>query len=144
MQDVIYFVNHNLLLVLAWVGVLVLLFGLEIKIRKFGPKRLSADDLVNLINHHDALVFDLRPSLDFNKGHIGQSQHFHLSEIHDTNVLLKKIEPGKDRPVVLVCKDGVKSSQEAFKLKKHSVGQVAYLNGGVTAWLSEGLPMVSS
>jgi len=144
MQDVVYFVNQNLLLVLAWVGALFLLFGLEIKIRKFGPKKLSADDLVELINRQDALVFDLRTGADFNKGHIGQAQNFHLTEIHDTNVLLKKLEPSKDRPVVLVCKDGIKSSQEAFKLKKNNVKQVAYLNGGVTAWLSEGLPMVSS
>lgn len=143
MQDVIYFVHQNLFLTLAWVGTLALFIGLEIKIRKFGPARLTTADLVELINRKDALVFDLRPSTDFNKGHIGQSENFHLSEIHDTNVLLKKLEASKDRPVVLVCKDGMKSSQEAFKLKKNNIRQVGYLNGGVTAWMSEGLPTVS-
>ncbi len=148
MQDIIYFINHNLLLSTSWLAVLLALIALEIRIKVYGPKRLSTTSLVELINQQDAILYDLRSTSEFNKGHISQALNYAFSDINNTNLLLSKINTelknNNNRPVVLVCKDGIKSGQEAFKLKSSGIKNIGYLQGGMQVWQSESLPTVSN
>lgn len=148
MQDIIYFINHNLLLSISWLAVLFALIALEIRIKVYGPMRLSTTSLVELINQQNAILYDLRPTNEFNKGHISQALNYAFSDINNTNLLLSKINTelknNNNRPVVLVCKEGIKSSQEAFKLKSGGIKNIGYLQGGMQIWQSESLPTVSS
>lgn len=148
MQDIYYFINQNVMLCAAWLGVLVLLILVDLKERLYGPKGLATTELTNLINQHDALVIDLRSSSDYSKGHITKAESFGASELRDSATLLKSVESKlkskTDKPVVLVCKDGISSKQQAFKLKSKGLAKVSYLNGGMNMWKSEGLPTVTS
>lgn len=143
MQDVIYFVNNNLLLCTAWISVLVLLILVEIKERKFGPVSLGITQLTSLINNEDATVIDIRANSEFNGGHITQAEHFNFSSVNDADVLYKRLEAKKDQPIILVCKDGMQSKQLAFKLQGKGLTKISFLNGGMATWRSEGMPTVS-
>ncbi len=137
MQDLIYFFNHNLLLSVSWILVLLMLVGLEVKIRIYGPKKLSTAELVQWVNNQNAVLYDIRPRTDFDKGHISQSVS---TKQEDFFKIASSIQ---DKPIIIVCNDGIKSSQEAFKLKNTSHNkEIGYLNGGVVTWQSEGLPMI--
>ncbi|MBP9721925.1 MAG: rhodanese-like domain-containing protein [Gammaproteobacteria bacterium] len=146
MQDLLYFFNHNLLLVLAWLGVFICLIALQIRIKFYGPEPLSTSSLVQLVNYEEALLYDLRPATEYSKGHISQAKNYQFSSINDSNLLVKKITSelkSKDKPVILVCKDGIKSNQEAFKLKSAGLKKVGYLKGGMQSWQAESLPTVN-
>ena len=137
MQDLVYFFNHNLLLCLTWILVLLMLIGLEVKIRWYGPKKLSTAELVQWVNNQNAVLYDIRPRTDFEQGHISQAINTPQDDFVKTARLVV------DKPVIIVCKDGIKSSQEAFKLKNTSHNkEIGYLNGGVLTWQSEGLPTI--
>lgn len=143
MQDIIFFVNHNLLLCIAWLTVLLLLVAVEIKERVSGPANLSIADLTRLVNSGDSLLVDLRSDSEFNNGHISQAESFALSSVNDNNVLFRKLEANKDKFIILVCKDGLQSKQQAFKLKSKGFEKTGYLNGGMQSWKNEGLPTIN-
>lgn len=146
MQDFIYFINHNLLLVIAWCGVFACLIALQIRIKFYGPEQLSTSSLVQLVNYDDALLYDLRSAAEYSKGHISQAKNYQFSSINDSNLLVKKITSelkSTQKPVILVCKDGMKSNQEAFKLITAGLKKVGYLKGGMQSWQAESLPTVN-
>lgn len=147
MQDVIFFIKQNLLVCGAWLAVLTLLLIIELRERIFGPKSLSSSQLIMELNQNNAVLLDLRASADYSKGHITQAENFNITNINDTAVLLKRIESkldNKQRPLILVCKDGLKSKSEAFKLKSNGLTNVSYLYGGMTTWETDGLPTVTN
>lgn len=144
MQDVVFFINKNLILCLAWATVLLLLIAVEIKERLTGPKSLDVSELTKLLNSGEAVLVDLRADSEFNAGHISQAENIALSAVNDHNVIYRKIEKDKDKFILLVCKDGIQSKQQGFKLKSKGLEKVGYLNGGMVTWKNEGLPTITS
>jgi rhodanese-related sulfurtransferase len=49
-------------------------------------------------------------------------------------------ELGHDKPVVVICQTGKRSSLGALILEKAGFGQVASLQGGMLRWRDLGLP----
>lgn len=143
-QDILYFVNHNLLLCLGWLLVLILLIAVVIRERLYGPKPLSTTQVTKLINQEDAILIDLRLSSEYSKGHITNAESFGSSELKDTAVLFKRLEANKNKPIILICKDGLNSKQQAFKLKTKGLTTVSYLHGGMATWQAEGLPTIAN
>ena len=75
----------------------------------------------------------MREPREYKKGHVPEAQLMPLSTI-----LTKKAEVPHDRPVVLVCQTGRRSTRAAGAF--HSNGcQVRILQGGMLAWESAGL-----
>src|SRR3546814_14198733 len=68
-----------------------------------GYKTLRPAGLTALINRDNALVVDLRPMADFEKGHIVGSQNVKMSQCDTEN---KQLASAKSLPVVLACKTG--------------------------------------
>lgn len=147
MSDFIYFVNNNLLLCVAWVAVALSLLLVYLKESLHGAKQLSVVDMTQMMNQQDAVVYDLRGSTEYNQGHITQAVNFNFSDVNNLLVLQKKIEEmlksDSEKPVILVCKDGLQSKQQAYKLKTKGIKNICYLNGGMASWTSEGLPTIS-
>ena len=102
--------------------------------RRLGPAQLTA-----LINRDNALVVDLRPIADFDKGHIAGSKNVQLSQFDPEN---KQLAPAKALPVVLVCKLGESAVGAAKRLRKAGFSNVNVLEGGIQAWQSADLPLV--
>jgi len=104
-----------------------------------GFKVLRPGEATALINRDNALVVDLRPVADFDKGHIPGSKNVLMSQFDPDN---KQLTPAKSLPVVLVCKTGMIASGAAQRLKKAGFEQVYVLDGGIAGWQQADLPLV--
>ncbi|HVT63146.1 MAG TPA: rhodanese-like domain-containing protein [Legionellaceae bacterium] len=131
------FINNHWQLVLAFVVILVIIFIHEaIAVKKQG-KTLNTAQTVEQINHHNAVVIDIRSAELFKKGHIIGAIRATLADFK-----LPKMNQYKEKPIVLVCARGLESPALAAKL--HAVGfkQVMVLGGGLAAWQAAHLPVV--
>lgn len=120
-------------------GLTIAIVATELKRLFRGYKALVPAQLTQLINREDALVVDLSPTADFEKGHIAGSRNAAGSQFGPDH---KLVAAARSRPVVLVCRDGQASAAAAAKLKKAGFAQMYWLDGGVAAWQQADLPLV--
>jgi len=138
-QELLAFAERNPMLSLALVGLTVAIIYTEIGRLFRGFKALRPAELTALINRDNALVVDLSPSGDFEKGHIAGSKSVQLSQFDPENKLLTA---AKALPLVVVCRTGQASADAAKRLKKAGFEQVHWLDGGIAAWQQADLPLV--
>ncbi|MDB6163807.1 MAG: rhodanese-like protein [Xanthomonadaceae bacterium] len=103
-----------------------------------GYKTLGPAALTALVNRDNALVVDLRPAADFEKGHIPGSKNVQTSQFDPEN---KQLAAARALPVVLVCKAGQASGDAAKRLLKAGFERVYVLDGGIGAWQQADLPL---
>src|SRR5690606_32250929 len=103
-----------------------------------GVKVLRPAGPTALINRDNALIVDLRPIADFEKGHIPGSKNVQMSQFDPEN---KQLAPARALPVVLVCKTGQTAAAAARRLKKAGFEQVHVLDGGIGGWQQADLPL---
>jgi rhodanese-related sulfurtransferase len=123
----------------ALVALTVAIIVTEITRRLTGYKRLSPAELTALVNREDALVLDVSPSGEFEKGHIAGARGVPLGQLDPEH---KRIAKAKDRPIVVVCRTGQGSAQAAARLVKAGYSRVHWLEGGLPAWQQGDLPLV--
>ena len=139
LAELMAFAGRHPLLSLALAGITVAILYNEIAGRLSGVRRLGAAQLTALINRENALVVDLRPIGDFDKGHIAGSKNVQMSQFDPEN---KQLAPAKALPVVLVCKVGASATAAAKRLRKAGFSNVSVLDGGIQAWQAADLPLV--
>ncbi|MES9969163.1 MAG: rhodanese-like domain-containing protein [Candidatus Thiodiazotropha sp.] len=135
MQQLIEFTMNHWILVLTFVAVAgFLVFNM------LAGDRDAVDPVAatELINHQDAVVVDVRPSADFNKGHIINAISIPSNGFANQMGALNK---HKDKPIIISCRSGAQSSTAAGQLKKAGFEQVYNLKGGILAWQSANLPI---
>ena len=133
------FAGRHQLLSLALVGLTVAIIANEIASLLSGVRRIGPAQLTGLINRDNALVVDLRPSGEFEKGHIAGSKNVQTSQFDPEH---KQLAAAKALPVVLVCRVGQTASGAAKRLRKAGFTQVSVLEGGIQAWQAADLPLV--
>lgn len=133
------FAGRNPILSLALAGITVAIFWNEIAGRMGGFRRIGPAELTGLINRDSALVVDLRPVAEFQKGHIAGAKNVQMAQFDPEN---KQLAPAKALPVVLVCKLGQSATDAAKRLRKAGFANVSVLEGGVQAWQAADLPLV--
>lgn len=133
------FIANHPILSMAFVGLTVALIANEVSRFTRGFKGISPAQLTALINGENALVVDVSPINDYEKGHVPGSKHVAMSQFDPENKLLAK---ARDLPVVVVCKSGVTSAQAAKRLVKAGFKRVHSLEGGTMAWQQADLPLV--
>jgi rhodanese-related sulfurtransferase len=133
------FAGRHHLLSLALVGLTVAIAYTELARLFRGYKALRPAALTALINRENALVVDLSPAADFDKGHIPGSRNVLPSQFDPENPGLAK---ARALPVVVVCRTGQGSAAAAARLKKAGFEQVYWLDGGIAAWQQADLPLV--
>lgn len=140
MEQAIEFATSHPLLVGGFFAVLALLIGTEVSRWLQGLKELSPSEAVRWINDPDAVVVDISPVPDFNKGHIVNARNLPASRLAAPDQEIRKL---KDSKVLLVCKSGQSATAAAASLKKIGVAEVAVLKGGMAQWRSEQFPVTS-
>jgi sulfate permease, SulP family len=80
------------------------------------------------------LVIDVREPREYQHGHIPQAQLIPLPTL-----LASPPDLPHDRPVVLVCRGGRRSTRAAALLGGNGSAQIAVLEGGMLAWEAAGL-----
>ncbi len=138
MQNIFSFLSHHIGLTLAFIAILIAIIILEMKEQTAGPGRLSAEQAVVLINHHDAVVIDVREKQAFAKGHIINAKNIPKDELEKSDA---KLEQYKSKPIIIVCQAGVTAKPLVEKLRKKGYAEAKALNGGINAWRSANLPL---
>ena len=132
------FASQNPMLSAIFAVLTVALVYTEIMRLFVGYKVVSPAQLTDLINKQSALLIDVSPLNDFEKGHILGSKHVLMSQFDPENKVLAKT---KEMPVALVCRNGQQSAIAAKRLHKAGFTQVFWLNDGINAWVQAELPL---
>jgi rhodanese-related sulfurtransferase len=132
------FVSNHPLLSMAAVGVVVAAIANEASRLFRGYQEVTPAQLTMLINRENAMLFDVSPQADFEKGHIAGARHVSMANFDPENKELAKL---KDKPVALVCRTGQTSGQAAARLKKAGFTRVVVLGGGIASWITADLPL---
>lgn len=132
------FIGNHPILTLAFVGIGVALIANELSRFTRGYKSLTPAELTRLINQDNALVVDISPLNDFEKGHIVGSRHVAMSQFDPENKLLAKV---RELPVAVVCRSGMQAGQAAKRLVKAGFTKVYVLDGGIAAWQQAEMPL---
>lgn len=129
------FVQQNMMWVIA---AAVSGFMLISSLIRGGGKGVSVPEATLLINREDALVLDVREASEWSTGHIPNSRHIVLGQLAKR---LSEIEKFKEKPVIVCCASGNRSSSACGTLKRAGFARVFNLNGGLGAWTGAGLPI---
>ena len=138
LPDLLAFAGRHPLLSLALLGLTLAIVFNELSAFTRGFKALGPAALTALVNRDNALVVDLRPHADFEKGHIPGSKNVQPSQFDPEN---KQLAAARSLPVVLVCKAGQASGDAARRLRKAGFERVYVLDGGIAAWQQADLPL---
>jgi SulP family sulfate permease len=86
--------------------------------------------------HEDTppLIIDVREPREFRTGHIPQAESIPLPTLlSDTQAL------PRDRPIVLVCRSGRRSTRATAALRERDFDNISILQGGMLSWEAAGL-----
>lgn len=138
MERFLEFVANHSILWSIFAALLISWALLEWKLRGRAGFELSSFDFTRKLNAGGALLIDLRPTADFDRGHIRGAKHLTPSQVDPG---AKDIAKAKESPVLLYCQSGVQSVEVAEKLRKAGFAQVYSLKGGVAQWLQDQMPL---
>ena len=137
-QELMAFAGRNQMLALALAGLTGAIIVTEVARLMRNFKVVRPAEVTALVNRDNALVVDLRPIADFDKGHIPGSKNVQMSQFDPEN---KRLAAAKALPVVLVCKTGQSAGEAAKRLKKAGFERVFVLDGGIGGWQHADLPL---
>jgi len=132
------FLQSNIWLVLVALssGVMLLwsLFGNRLR----RVKEVNTVAAMQLINHKNALILDVRENDEFNAGHIMHAKQIPLGKLKDR---LGELERYREQPIVVVCRSGQRSATACVVMANREFRQVYNLSGGMMAWQKADLPV---
>jgi rhodanese-related sulfurtransferase len=134
----VQFISNNLLPIsIAFLSGAMLLwsfFGNRIR----GIKEVDSIAALQLINHKNAMVLDVREEDEYKAGHVLNSTLIPLGKLKQR---IGELEKYRDRAIVVVCRNGVRSATACGTLGKQGFTQAYNLAGGVNAWQKAKLPL---
>jgi rhodanese-related sulfurtransferase len=136
--EIAAFAARHPYLSLGLAGLTIAIIGNEASALFRGYKAVAPADLTALVNRENALVVDLRPIADFEKGHVPGAKNVQMSQFDPEN---RALAAARSLPVVLVCKTGQTAGGAAKRLRKAGFEKVFVLDGGIGAWQQAGLPL---
>ena len=140
MEQVLEFAGNHILLVGGFVAVLGFLAWTEIMRKVQGLTELTPAQAVAWINDPSAVVIDISPVADFNKGHIVNARNLQASRLASPDADIQKL---KDNRLLVVCRSGQTAVGAAANLRKMGAGNVAVLKGGMAQWRSDQFPVTT-
>lgn len=101
-------------------------------------KDVSADEVSDMLKDRQKyFLLDVRTTEEYDEGHLENSVLIPVKELE------KRIsEIPKDKPVIVYCKSGSRSSQAAKVLTENGFTQIYKMVGGITEWIAKGYPTV--
>ena len=121
------------------VPLLVAIVLLIRSIAKKGGKKITTQDLINLTNQDKVKLIDLRPTADFDDGHITGSINIPYANLDDRVHEIKKYE---GISLVLICENGSQSANAGEKLQNLGHKETLILSGGINNWRMDNLPLI--
>lgn len=141
MEAFFHFLQKNPFNMMLFGGVLatgtMLLWPLMSKVFRRG-REVSAFEAVQLINRQEALVIDVRDTGEFDAGHLPNAKHIPERQITER---LKELEKFKERPLIVICRTGMRSGVAVEVLRRNGFAAAVNLSGGLGAWQDAGMPL---
>lgn len=103
-----------------------------------GVKEVDNPAALQLINHKNALVLDVRDESEYSAGHIRGAKLIPLLKLKER---IGELERNRDKPIVVVCRSGNRSATACAMLGNNQFAQVYSLAGGMMAWQKSDLPV---
>lgn len=138
MGELVAFANSHPVLASVVVAFLVAVLIYEAKLKSRGLIQVSTSMAVQLINR-GATIVDVRPAEAFAGGHIVNAKNIPLADILSQPDAVRK---KKDRVLLTVCDNGMVAKRAADTLRKAGYESAFSLQGGLSAWRTENLPIV--
>ncbi len=140
MEQVFEFAGNHLLLVGGFLAVLGLVVWTEVMRKVQGLTELTPAESVSWINDPNAVIIDISPVADFNKGHIVNARNLQPSRLANPDAEILKL---KDNKLLVVCKSGQTAIAAAGNLRKMGATNVAVLKGGMAQWRGDQFPVTT-
>lgn len=137
-QIVEFFGNHTLLFV-GFFATLGMLVFTEYTRLAGGLKSLTPFVATRMLNDGEVTFVDVRDESEFKAGHVQNARNLPLNKLDER---VHEIDKLKEKPLVLYCDNGMRTSRAATKLRKNGFTQLHSLAGGLTAWEKANLPTV--
>jgi rhodanese-related sulfurtransferase len=138
MGELVVFANAHPILASIVVAFLVAVLAYEVKLKGRGLVQVSTNMAVQLINK-GATIIDVRPTEAYAGGHIVNAKNIPLANIESGPDPVKK---KKDKVLLTVCDTGQLARRAADSLRKAGYESAFSLQGGLTAWRTDNLPLV--
>ncbi len=113
------------------------IFGNRIR----GIREVDCPAALQLVNHKNAIVLDVREDSEYKAGHILNSMLIPFGKLGSR---MGELEKYKEQPVVVVCRTGNRSGAACVALGKQGFSQAYNLAGGIAAWQKANLPLEKS
>jgi len=130
------FAAENLWLFVALGIILLMLLYSYFGDKLSGFQTISPDEATRLYNDGAKLI-DVRSETEYKTGFIGEAENLPISSFESK---ISKLEPHKEKPIIVYCQSGARSAKAAGILAKHGFTQVYNLRGGILSWTAAGLP----
>ncbi|MCX7209593.1 MAG: hypothetical protein RI984_404 [Pseudomonadota bacterium] len=97
---------------------------------------VSTLEAIQLINKGKLQILDVRSAEEFSAGHLRASKHIPLKD------LVSRVgELNKSEAVLVICGSGTQALRGVHQLAHAGFQELYSLEGGVTKWQTEGLPI---
>jgi rhodanese-related sulfurtransferase len=138
MNEIVVFLSNHWMLSSAFAVILVTFLVNELLQDRLGLGKISAEAAVQVMNHEEGLVLDIRNEKAFSEGHILGAHNLPLDQI---DAKLNTLQKWKSKTVIVVCAMGQEAQKAGNKLKAAGF-QVKILKDGLQGWKTAGLPVV--
>jgi rhodanese-related sulfurtransferase len=137
MDRVLEYVSHHPWLAGATALIIAIIVVYEMRARSESLVSVSPQELIRLMNQ-GALLLDLRPSEQYQAGHLNGARHMSSEQILTAADTLKK---HKEKAVVVYDDSGSLGAAAVRQLTAQGFTRAFALRGGVAAWRADNLPL---
>jgi rhodanese-related sulfurtransferase len=131
------YISHHPWLAAATAVAAALVLVYEMRARSDSKVTVSPQELIRLMNQ-GALVLDLRPSEQYQAGHLNGARQMDSDQILKAADTLKKY---KEKPIVVYDDSGSLGGAAVRQLSAQGFTRAFALRGGLAAWRSDNLPV---
>lgn len=135
MLDFLTFISQQWLLVSL---LLLFIYAFVWRESKKGGTSVSSHQLTRMVNAEEAVLVDIRETKEFNTGHISGSINIPYAKLQSR---INELSTHKDKTIILIDKYGQQTGAAGRELSKLGY-QPARLQGGITDWQANNLPVI--
>ncbi|MCH9634725.1 MAG: Sulfurtransferase [Chlamydiae bacterium] len=104
-------------------------------------KEINCVELQSELKKSNLLLIDVREDLEWSLGYLPHAIHISKGTLERD---IEKVEPNKNRKIVLYCSGGYRSALAADNLQKMGYTQIFSLAGGSKGWTEQNFPIVEN
>ena len=134
-NQLIEFSSNHPALVFALFAILALLIGGELRQRLSGVGEIGPAEATRMLNRDSAVMIDMRSDKEYGEGHVVNAIHVPSADN------LTKLDKYRDKPVIVYCNSGNRSTGFCSRLRKQGFASVYNLRGGIHGWQKAELPL---